>query len=39
MNHAIQGRNLEMLRVELDGPDDTIIAQVVSMIYRSPGVS
>ena len=39
MNYAIQGRNLEMLRVELDGPDDTIIAQVGSMIYRSPSVS
>ena len=39
MNYDIQGRNLEMLRVELDGPDDTIIAQVGRMIYRSPGVS
>ena len=28
-----------MFRVELDGPDDTIIAPVGQMIYKSPGIS
>ena len=28
-----------MLRVELDGPDDTIIAQFGQLIYKVPGVS
>ena len=39
MKYRIQGRNLEMLRVELEGTDDTIIAQVGSMIYRSPRIT
>ena len=39
MNYRIEGRNLEMIRVELHDSHDTIIAQVGRMIYKSPGVS
>ena len=39
MNYRIEGRNLEMIRVELHDSHDTIIAQVGRMIYKSPSVS
>ena len=39
MNYRIEGRNLEMIRVELHDSHDTIIAPVGRMIYKSPGVS
>ena len=34
----MQGRNLEMLRVELDHEEDAIIAEMGRMIYKSSQV-
>ncbi len=39
MNYRIEGRNLEMICVELHDSHDTIIAQAGRMIYKSLGVS
>ena len=39
MKYQIQGRNLEMLRVELESEADAIVSEVGKMIYKSPGVT
>ena len=39
MKYFIEGRNLEVLRIELESEVDTLISEVGRMLYKSPGVN